>query len=93
MLSRDQAIELAGKEATRLGYDVTNMQITVSRHSEPWNEYFPKESRSMYCKERKKYLEEKEYWAVYYGSRKKGGDCCIFVDVATGKILTTYRGK
>ena len=99
-ISYEQAIEIAGKEALRLGYDIKSMELQeISKHYDPWNNYLPRKSNSEYVLLRRDKLKGKEYWAVYYGRRRKpgrrgkGGGICVFIDSATGEILTTYRGK
>ena len=99
-VSYTKAVEIAHREASRLGYNMEIMELnSVSRHSVPWNSWFPKKSTSEYAMERKSKLEGKKYWAVSFGRRRnpgqhiKGGSVCIFIDSTSGEILTTYRGK
>ena len=98
-ITKDKAIEIANKEAKKLGYDIESMNIKITKHNTPWNEYLPKESETEYDVERKKQLTNKEYWAVYYYPKQEknypilGGDICIFVDSSSGEIITNIRGK
>jgi hypothetical protein len=99
MISQDKAVEIANEEITILGYNLKNMEIRVSFHENPWNEYLPRNDTSKYVSVRKNKLEDKKYWAVYYFVKTKndqitvGGDVCIFIDANTGEIITNYRGK
>jgi hypothetical protein len=98
-ITNEQAMEIANKEAMRLGYDTKLMDVEIALGNVPWNKFFPKESASEYVRERQNKLKGKEYWAVWYhpsqgiGDLVKGGDVCIFIDSKTGEILTNYRGK
>ena len=100
MVTKEEAIEIATKEVIRLGKDIESMELKkISKHSQPWNRYFPKESKSQGIIAKKNILKDREYWAVsYYKKRKpgqsiKGGGICVFIDSHTGEILTTYRIK
>ncbi|MCP4721002.1 MAG: hypothetical protein GY860_16230 [Desulfobacteraceae bacterium] len=99
MITETKAIKIANKEVESFGYNLKLMAVSTSYHEEPWNDYFPKENTSNYYSEKRNQLKNKKYWAVYYFKKKidnivvKGGDVCIFVDSATGKVLTNYRGK
>ena len=92
---KEKAIKLSHDTATALGYKLVDMNSKVSFYDKPWNEFFTKEDNSEYCSDRKKILEGKSYWAVYFYPKQngKGGDICIFIDVASGQVLTMYRGK
>ena len=65
-ITEEQAIQIANKEMDRLGYDVKNMNIKVSQHDKPWNNYLPQDSVDEYDIIRKDKLKGKKYWAVYY---------------------------
>ena len=99
-ITNDQAMEIANKEAMRLGHDTKLMDIEVTLNNVHWNKFFPKGSTSEYVRERQNKLKGKEYWAIWYhpsqtigGGMAKGGDVCIFIDSKTGEVLTNYRGK
>ena len=69
-----KAVEIAHREASRLGYNMESMELnSVSLHSVPWNKWFPKKSTSEYVMERKSKLEGKKYWAVSFGRRRNPG--------------------
>jgi len=99
MITEKQAVEIANKEIEKLKYNVKDMEIKISRHSDPWNDYLPKEDNTEYFTTRKNKLSGKTYWAVYYskaqkpGTRTFGGDICIFIDAKTGDVLTFCRGE
>lgn len=92
---KEEAIKIANNEIEKLGYDVKNMEMEISKYNTPWNKYLPKNSDSEYIIERKNKLINKEYWAIYYKPKGLilGGDICVFVDSTNGEIITTIRGK
>ena len=95
-ISNESAIAIAMHEATRLGYEVEFMNIEVTLYRTHWNRYLPQDSTSEYDLERQNSLKGRIYWAIYYSpttSGAKGGDVCVFIDSATGKILADYRGE
>lgn len=94
-ITKEEVIEIANKEAIRLGYDINMMEIKVTKHTTPWNTYLKKDNNSEYALVRKEKLINKEYWAVYYAPKNMqlGGDICIFIDSSTGEVLTSLRGK
>ncbi len=100
MKTEQEAIEIANIEIKKLGYDKKAMNIKVTFHETPYNDYLPKGNTSDYIIERRNKLKNKKYWAVYYyraskeiGIIHKGGDICVFIDVFSGDIITNYRGK
>jgi hypothetical protein len=95
LMTKDNAMKVAQDTAKVLGYEVENMNSEVTFYDKPWNVFFPKECDYDYCIKRKKTLEGKLYWAVYFSpiQYQKGGDICVFVDTAAGNVLTLYRGK
>lgn len=90
----NMAIEIANKEAKKLGYNIESMTVRASHYKSPLNEYIS-DSKEEYYVERRGKLKNKEYWAIYYSDPKfnKGGDICIFVDSSNGEIITSIRGK
>jgi hypothetical protein len=99
MLTNQKAIEIAENVAVKSGDNVKYYAVTITKHSAPWNIIYPKENNSESVLKEKNKLRDKEYWAVHYykqaepGTVHKGGDICIFIDVKTGSVLTTYRGE
>jgi len=99
-IKKEKAVEIANKEAIKLGCEIKSMDMQVDKYNVPWNLCLPKHSESRYVIEKQSKLANKEYWAVYYfyNPKKtevihKGGDICVFIDTKTGEIITTYRGK
>lgn len=99
-ITKKQAIKIATIEAKRLNYNVESIDLKISKHNTPWNEYLPQNSKSEYDIERQNKLQNREYVAIYYslkperkGEIIKGGDLCVFVDLNTGEIITIIRGK
>lgn len=100
IVTKEEAIQIATKEVITLGKDINSMELkTISKHSQPWNRYFSKETKSQGIIVKKDMLKDREYWAVSYykkrqpGQNIKGGGVCVFIDSHTGEILTTYRIK
>ena len=100
-----KAIEIADKEAIKLGYKIDTMDMEISLCNVPWNRYLSKARDDEYAVSRKNKLKNRKYWAIYYAPRHKesidsdeiiitaGGDVCIFIDADTGEVITNYRGK
>ena len=98
-ISQQEAASIAEREVISLGYDCGDMNCEISLHSEPWNKCLPKNSNYPYVLIRKRKLENRKYWMVYFYPISlndipvDGGDIGIFVDAKTGEVLTNYRGK
>ena len=94
--SRAQAIEIANREAERLGYKTTTMNLELDEHNTFWNKYISSGPsfwpNNPWYKEK---LKNKEYWAVYYAPKipQKGGDLWCFIDRTTGEVITHLKGK
>lgn len=94
LITEAKAIELANKEAKRLGYNTESMQVKATHYNTPMNEYLSG-SDEEYSVVRRNKLKNKEYWSLYYYNPKfkKGGDFCIFIDSRNGAVITDIRGK
>lgn len=94
LIIENKAIEIANKEAKKIGYDIESMNVKTAHYKTPSNEYLP-DSEEKYYVDRRSKLENKEYWAIYYfdPKLKKGGDICIFIDSSSGEVITSVRGK
>ena len=90
----DKAIEIANKEAKKLGYSIEDMKVKATHYNTPLNEYLS-DSEEDYYVERRNKLKNKGYWTIYYYNPKfkKGGDLCIFIDSSNGDVITYIRGK
>ena len=94
-ITKEIAIEIAKKEATRIGIDIKSFGIKITKYNTPWNEYIPKDSNEGYYADKLNELKNKEYWAVYFYHYRyqKGGDFCLFIDYNNGNIITIIRWK
>ncbi|MHA1188074.1 MAG: hypothetical protein ACTSXA_12805 [Candidatus Heimdallarchaeota archaeon] len=98
-MNQSEAITKAEKHAKELKYETQHMDVQVTKYETPWNPWLRKEYDDEYSSKRKKLLEGKEYWAVYFSIKKRkdishfGGDICVFIDIETGEIITNVRGK
>lgn len=95
MVTQNEALEIATGHAKKLGYRTDSMQPSCEKLNTPWNKWLAKEDDDEFTAPRKKLLEGKEYWAIYFSPKTKqfGGDIAVFVDAQTGKVLTDVRGK
>jgi hypothetical protein len=99
-ITKDNAISIANKKVTELGYDIKSMDVEVSLNNTPWNECLPQYSGEPALDKMREKLVNKEYWFVYYSPKPQGkndrifgGDLCIFIDSKTGEIIMYLRGK
>lgn len=94
-ISEEKAIQLATVEATRLGYDVKAMDVSVEKNEGPLNACIGEQATGKYIEARKQRLAGKEYYTVAFDPKnvELGGFICVYVNRHSGEIITTYRGR
>ena len=92
MIDQFKALQIAAKYSDELGYNTSLMKAKIEKYNIPKNRYLNDDSE--YSMVRRKLLEGKIYWTVYFTpKKKKGGDICVFIDEKTGEIISNIRGK
>jgi hypothetical protein len=95
---KEKVLEVAKKEALRIGYDIRNKDVTITDHPMSWDElfstseYYQNLAKSAdlipnyrkYIEEDKKKLEGKVFWIVSYSIKRGPGD------VVVGGILNVF---
>ncbi len=100
---RKEAVDIARAEAARIWYDTGRKKMEIFRNKMPWYAHHPdlKEyfDTSDYYRGIKNKLDNRDYWAVYFspvitgpGQPVHGSDFCVFVDSATGEVITIFVG-
>jgi len=97
-LTIDDAVALADKAVSDLGYDRGSMKMGIFIDHIPWFMRYPytKSHVSDYTTKLKDVLSNKKYWAIYFlpaGHNWEDGDICVFVDKLSGKVITIYEGN
>lgn len=96
VITKEHAIEIADREAMRLGYDTKVMNMEIDEQNTKWSTYILSTPSALEgARELKDALKKRKYWAVYYGPKGLvlGGDIFIFIDRDTGEILGVLRGR
>jgi hypothetical protein len=95
-VTREEAINIAKKEAVKLGYDVESMDLEIDENNTAWNKYVKYLELDP---DMKSQLKSTTFWAVYYGPRYDpnnpvlGGDVWVLIDRSDGRVITIIRGK
>lgn len=95
-LSRDKVVEVASREAAKMGYDLNTLAVDVSEYSTPWNRCLDREATSAYARERLEKLTGRDYYAVVFWPKEfkgVGGGLCVYVDKHSGEIITSIRNR
>lgn len=95
--SLNDAIEIANKELSEEGFDVTQKNIIANKNNSLWNKrYLGKQKFKETNAHIVKALENRDYWAVNYTSKEAnlfGGSAWVFVDKTSGKIILKFYLK
>lgn len=89
------AVSAANKEAMRIGYDISKMNVSVDGENSAWKSYVSMASREGSFKKWLQPLQGHTYLAVYYSPTGlvMGGDLYVFVDRHTDKVITILVGQ
>ena len=95
--NKEIIVEIANKTAKELGYNLSDMTISLDRDNSAWNKHISKGPffEDEFGREIKKKLDNKKYWAVHYNPKRAqlGGDLFVFVDKETKEVITVIRGQ
>lgn len=93
-ITKKMAVEVANKKAKELKYDIQRLDVDLDEQNSKWNNYLATSRIKDWQPELVAPLENKNYWAVYYGPRlfQYGGDLWVFVDKKSGEVITFIQG-
>ena len=93
--TRTELLAIADQVATKLDYDVEHMGVFLDFNNAHWNAFLQSRKASGGLPDLEVKLHEREYVSVYYIPAKMqlGGDLWVFIDLKTGDVIDTLRGK
>jgi hypothetical protein len=81
-------------------YEIKSHYIKIDDSNSEWNKFIKEQPRVLTLDDVKElHLENKTYWAIYFGHKRKkgyvyfGGDGFIFIDRKSGEVIGILRGK
>jgi len=95
--TRTEILQIADKEAIRIGYDVEHMSVSFDVYNTKWEDYLKSFKGIGGMPDVEKELEEhNNYLAIHFAPFKKmilGGDLWVFIDLDNGEVITVIRGQ
>jgi hypothetical protein len=99
VVSEREAIQIANREAVRLGYDVKKMSIEIDQNNSAWRSALASVDVLKMKPDLAKRLQHRDYWAIHYAPNQKlgppvfGGELFVFVDKQTGDVIAHLMGQ
>ncbi len=95
MITKTEAVTIANKEATRLGYNLNRIESSADAENSVWTHYLRQGVLRLRHLNLERKLASKRFWAIYYAPRQSqfGGDLFVFVDKENGDVIDHLKGQ